>query len=62
MEAAAQSLKRIRIAELKNKDLIFSSLHHHLSIGMLAIAFFRLNKYAVPGIDKVTKEQYQQNL
>ena len=62
MEAAAQSLKRIRTAELRNRDIVFTSLHHHLTIGMLAIAFFRLNKYAVPGVDGVTKELYQQNL
>ena len=62
MKTAAQSLKRIRSAELRDRDIVFSALHHHLNIGMLAIAFYKLNNYAVPGVDGVTKEQYQQNL
>lgn len=67
MRAAAQALKRIREAELRSKkpganELVYTSLHGHLSVGMLAIAFYRLNRAAVPGIDKVTKEEYQRNL
>lgn len=65
---AIESLKRIRNAAIRNKSKIckgnlkFTSMHHHLSIGMLALSFSLLNDYAVPGIDDVTKEEYQRNL
>ena len=46
----------------RNKKAKFNSLAYLMNRNTLKESFRRLNKSAAPGIDKVTKEEYEQNL
>ena len=57
-----KALKRIRAASIRNRDISFTALFHHLSKSMLIQAFYKLRKDAASGCDKVTWEDYEKNL
>lgn len=46
----------------REKKAKFNSLAYMMNRNTLKESFRRLNKSAAPGIDKVTKEEYEQNL
>ena len=46
----------------KNKDAKFCSLAHLMNKNTLKESFKRISNTASPGIDKVTKEEYEKNL
>jgi len=61
-ETVLKALNDIRSASIRNRDLKFTSLFHHLNIRMLTYAFHQLRKEAAAGCDKITWQQYAQNL
>ena len=54
----SKALKSIRSASIRNGDIQFTSLFHHLNKQMLTNSFYELRKKASPGCDKVTWEEY----
>jgi RNA-directed DNA polymerase len=51
-------LDRVRQAAKGNKQLKFTALLHHVTIGQLRSSFFRLKKKAAAGVDGVTWQEY----
>jgi group II intron reverse transcriptase/maturase len=56
------ALDRVRQAALRNKKERFTALFHHVNIDRLRKAFFKIKKGAAPGVDGVTREQYEEDL
>jgi group II intron reverse transcriptase/maturase len=58
------STRRQRIAELakQDKQMAFTSLNHHLSIGWMLQAFWSTRRDGAPGVDGQTVEDYEGNL
>ncbi len=61
-ESVSQALERIRKVARQRKKERFTSLFHHLSIDLLRVAFFDLNRNAAPGADGLTWEGYEADL
>ncbi len=61
-EAVQTKLNRIADRARKDSEAQFSSLMHLLNEEMLRESFKRLSGSAAPGIDKVNKEEYAENL
>jgi group II intron reverse transcriptase/maturase len=57
-----QALDRIRRTARERKKEKFTALLHHISIGLLEAEFFALKRQAAPGIDGLTRRDYEQNL
>jgi RNA-directed DNA polymerase len=58
----SQALVRIRqVARAKKKEK-FTALFHHLSVDLLEEAFVELKENAAPGVDGLTRRNYEQNL
>jgi len=57
-------LKLIQIAEqaAHDPDHVFTSLAHFMTPAFLCAAFDRVRKDAAPGIDKVTRTEYAENV
>src|ERR1700685_3716454 len=53
-ESASQALGRIRQAAKQRKKEKFTALFHHISVGLLRLAFFEIKKDAAPGVDGLT--------
>ena len=51
-------LDRVRQAARGNKQLKFTALLHHVTIGQLRSSYFRLKKKAAAGVDGVTWQKY----
>ncbi|MBN2384643.1 group II intron reverse transcriptase/maturase [bacterium] len=62
LEPTSSRLIRIREAARRDTNLRFTSLLHHVSVGMLHRAFHDLNKGAAAGVDKVTWHEYNVGL
>jgi RNA-directed DNA polymerase len=61
-ESVSQALARIRqVARAKKKEK-FTALFHHLSVDLLEEAFFELKENAAPGVDGLTRRNYEQDL
>src|SRR5215472_3289310 len=58
----SQELERIRQAARERRKERFTALFHHLSIELLAEAFFELKKDAAPGVDRLTWTAYEADL
>jgi RNA-directed DNA polymerase len=58
------STKLQKIAELAGKapEMAFTSLNHHIDIGLLLEAYRRTRKDGAPGIDGQTAKEYEKNL
>src|SRR5258707_13983162 len=48
-ESESQALGRIRQAATQRKKEKFTTLFHHISVGLLRLAFVDIKKYAAPG-------------
>jgi hypothetical protein len=59
---APSALDRVRHAAIRNKQMRFTALLHHVDIERLRGAFHALQKNAAPGVDGVTWEQYAEQL
>jgi RNA-directed DNA polymerase len=55
-------LDRIREAAREDKSCRFTSLIHHITIGLLKDSFLALKRDAAPGVDDVTWHQYGEQL
>jgi RNA-directed DNA polymerase len=60
--AVSQALARVRQAARQRKKDRFTTLLHHVSVDLLRLAFFALKKYAAPGVDGVTWQDYEADL
>ena len=61
-ERVSQALARIRQAAKLRKKERFTSLLHHVSVGLLRLSFFALKKDAAPGVDGLAWRDYETNL
>ena len=58
----SQGLRGVRQAAKEKKQERFTSLLHHLNIGLLRDSFYALKRQASPGIDGVTWQEYETGL
>src|SRR5207342_2636957 len=58
-ESVSQALGRIRQAAKQRKKEKFTTLLHHISVGLLRLAFFEIKKDAAPGVDGLTWQDYE---
>src|ERR1700691_2985435 len=61
-ESVSQALGRIRQAAKQRKKEKFTALFHHISVGLLRLAFFEIKKDAAPGADGLTWQDYEADL
>jgi RNA-directed DNA polymerase len=61
-EGVPSGLERVRQAARRNKDMRFTALLHHVDLHRLWAAYVAINPKAAPGVDRVTWEDYGQNL
>ncbi len=57
-KSASSALARVREAARRDSKQRFTSLLHHVNVGLLREAFDALKRDAAPGVDGVTWEQY----
>jgi RNA-directed DNA polymerase len=60
--SVSQRLDRIRKAARERKQERFTTLLHHVDVGMLRTAFYALRKDAAPGADGLTWQDYEADL
>ena len=60
--SVSQALGRIRQAAKQRKKEKFTTLFHHISVGLLRLAFFEIKKDAAPGVDSQTWQDYEADL
>jgi len=61
-ETVSQALERIRQAARQRKKERFTALLHHVSVDLLRQAFFEIKKDAAPGVDGLTRQDYEADL
>src|SRR5277367_1516381 len=61
-ESVSQALGRIRQAAKRRKKEKFTTLFHHISVGLLRLAFFEIKKDAAPGVDGLTWQDYEADI
>ena len=59
---APSALDRVREIAAKDKNARFTALLHHVTIDLLWVSYFSLQRGAAPGVDGVTWEQYRADL
>src|ERR1700732_4839135 len=57
--SVSQALGRIRQAAKQRKKEKFTTLFHHISVGLLRLAFFEIKKDRAPGGDGLTWQDYE---
>jgi hypothetical protein len=55
----SQALERIRQAARQRKKERFTALLHHVNVDLLRQAFFEIKKDAAPGVDGLTRQDYE---
>jgi RNA-directed DNA polymerase len=58
----SQGLAGVRKAARERKELKFTALLHHLTVGLLRDSFYALKRKAAPGVDGVTWQEYEAGL
>jgi len=58
----SQGLHGVRKAARERKQERFTSLLHHLNVGLLRDSFYALKRQASPGVDGVTWQEYETGL
>src|SRR5215471_17092042 len=58
-KGVTQGLAGVRKAARENKEMKFTALLHHLTIGLLRESFYSLKRKAAPGVDGVTWYEYE---
>jgi RNA-directed DNA polymerase len=61
-ETVSQALERIRQAARLRKKERFTALLHHVNVDLLRQAFFEIKKDAAPGVDGLTRQDYEAEL
>ena len=60
--AVSQGLHGVREAARRDKGLRFTALLHHVNERLLLDSFYLLKKEAAPGVDRMTWEEYEQDV
>jgi len=60
--SVSQAPERIRQAAKERKKERFTALLHHISVPMLRVAFYALERDAAPGVDGLTWQDYEADL
>ena len=55
-------LQGIAEQAVRYPDMVFNNLYHKIDMGLLRVAYRQTRKDAAPGIDKVTAQEYAENL
>src|SRR5579862_7082212 len=58
----SQGLAGVRRAARERKEMKFTALLHHLTVGLLRDSFYALKPKAAPGVDGVTWREYESGL
>jgi RNA-directed DNA polymerase len=58
----SQGLAGVRKAARERKEMKFTALLHHLTVGLLRDSFYALKRRAAPGVDGVTGQEYETGL
>src|SRR5215471_607482 len=58
----SQGLAGVRKAARERKEMRFTALLHHLTVGLLRDSFYALKRKAAPGVDGVTWQEYETGL
>jgi retron-type reverse transcriptase len=58
----SQGLADVRKAARENKEMKFTALLHHLTVGLLRESFHSLKRKAAPGVDGVTWQEFEVGL
>jgi group II intron reverse transcriptase/maturase len=58
----SQGLAGVRKAARERKEMRFTAVLHHLTVGLLRDSFYALKRKAAPGVDGVTWEEYETGL
>ena len=61
-ERMSQGLSGVRQAARERKQVRFTALLHHLTVGLLRDSFYALKRQAAPGVDGVTWKEYEAGL
>ncbi len=61
-ERVSQGLAGVRKAARANKEMKFTALLHHVTVGLLRESFSALKRKAAPGVDGVTWQEYETGL
>jgi RNA-directed DNA polymerase len=62
LQSATTELEKIAWLSAKNPHQEFCSLMHHINVGALTSCYAKLEGRKAVGVDKITKEQYGENL
>ena len=57
----SSGLDRVREVARRDKDARFTALLHHVSLNRLYLAFDEVNPKAAPGVDGVSRAEYEQD-
>src|SRR5215472_5221323 len=57
-----QGLAGVREAARERKEMKFTALLHHLTVGLLRDGFYALKRKAAPGVDGITWQEYETGL
>jgi RNA-directed DNA polymerase len=60
--SVSSELDRVRQVALKDKEVRFTALLHHVTVDRLRVAYRAISSKAAPGVDGVTWEDYGQDL
>ena len=58
----SQGLAGVRKAARERKEMKFTALLHHLTVGLLRESFYALRRRAAPGVDGLTWREYETGL
>src|SRR6266481_4671259 len=58
----SQGLAGVRKAARERKEMKFTALLHHVTVGLLRDSFYALKRKAAPGVDGVTWQEYETGL
>ena len=58
----SRGLHGVREAAARSRNLKFTALLHHINIDLLTSSFYQLKKKAAVGVDRVTWQEYEQDL
>src|SRR2546426_5306506 len=58
----SQGLAGVRRVARERKEMKFTALLHHLTVGLLRDSFYALKRKAAPGVDGVTWQEYETGL
>ena len=58
MRTALEGIQRVRDSAARDRNIVYTSLLHHATLGLFRACYEELNKNAAPGVDKRTWQEY----